>query len=140
MAAPSILLLDDDPMLRQATASMLTRRGANVSVAHRLEEAVEFADARAFEVAIVDLSSPASTVSEALRALRGALHAPRRFLVCTEPDPSLGCDDSVDVLHKPFDFERLVTLALGWPVRRRRSRSGVFPSLDASLQRRAKYN
>lgn len=135
MAAPSILLLDDEPMLREITASMLARRGAEVCVARRLEDAILVARARPYELAIIDLASTSPTATEAVTALRAIGHAPGRFVVCCEPGRVLGSDD-VDVLDKPFDFGRLVDLVFRRPMRRGRSRSGTFPVFDASLHPR----
>lgn len=131
MAAPLILLLDDEPMLRGATASMLTSRGGHVSVARHLNEAVELARERPHEVAIIDLA--ATPPLEVIAALRPHLGAACHFIVCVGPDHSPELD-GVDVLSKPFDFEHLLDLVFSRPARRKRSRSGVFPLFGAPAQ------
>src|SRR5262245_55956454 len=52
----TILLLDDEPMLRRATTLMLASRGGRVSAAATPDEAVALAEARLFDVGIIDLS------------------------------------------------------------------------------------
>jgi DNA-binding response OmpR family regulator len=128
MAAPSILLVDDEPMLRGATASMLTRRGGRVSVARDIDEAVELASEELYDVVVLDLSGAPPTEDTA--RLRARLSASCRVIFCIEPDRSRGFD-GVDVLKKPFDFEHLLDLVFGPPARRKRSCSGVFPLFDA---------
>lgn len=118
-------------MLREATASMLTRRGGRVSVARCIDEAVELAREELYDVVVLDLSgTPLAGAAVALRALQSASC---RVIVCIEAGRSLGLD-GVEVLKKPFDFERLLDLAFGRPARRKRSRSGVFPLFGALAQ------
>ena len=59
MTSPvTILLLDDEPLLRCATALILSRRGGRVTVARSADEAVAFACERVHDVAVFDVSPP----------------------------------------------------------------------------------
>jgi DNA-binding NtrC family response regulator len=71
---PQILLVDDDADLRSDLASFLTSRGCFVQTCANGEDALEFADRREFDVAILDLAMPVMSGIEVLRRLeaRGA--------------------------------------------------------------------
>lgn len=125
ISAPTILLVDEEPILRSATALLLTNRGARVSPVATLAEAVVLLSRESFDVAILDVSpeGPSAAVMVGLLRSRGLL--PQRFVVCVPTEPQEEVDFTV-VLRKPYRFERLLEAVFG-PVRaRRQSRSGVF--------------
>lgn len=129
---PTILLLDHDPMLREVTAKMLTRRGGQVQAAGSLPEAVLHARSHLFDVAVLDVDD-ASRASEMLSEMSCLS---RRVVVCTpEPLPEAEAEKIWAVIQKPFDFEELVSAIFG-PVgqRRRPSRSGMFPRMRAGVR------
>jgi DNA-binding NtrC family response regulator len=65
-----LLLVDDDADLRNDVASFLATRGYRVQCCANGEEAVECADRRAFNVAILDLSMPGMSGIEVLQKLK----------------------------------------------------------------------
>jgi DNA-binding response OmpR family regulator len=138
--APTILLFDDEPMLRDATAMMLSRRGGRVSTAATLDDALELARERVFDVAVLDLSSADASPFSVVAAMRAASCLPRRFVICVGADEVAEAGDFHDVLRKPFDFDRLLQLVFARSDRRP-SRSGVFSQAGAKvipLQRRGR--
>jgi DNA-binding NtrC family response regulator len=65
-----LLLVDDDPDLRNDVASFLSTRGYRVQACGDGEEALAQADRRAFDVAILDLSMPGLSGIEVLQKLK----------------------------------------------------------------------
>lgn len=129
---PTILLVDREPVLRQATALMLTHRGAKVAAAASLDDALDEASRQIFDLAVLDLEEPADL--DAALALLDGMHArgcvPRKIVLCAaEPVPPEVAARVSDVLQKPFAFDLLVDAAFGPRGRRRPTRSGVFPRL-----------
>lgn len=127
---PNVLLLDQDPVLRRATALLLSNRGASVSTAATLEDAVALSRQRVYDVALVDLAPSMPRPQEILKRLRGEGMAPRRIVFCAEQaSPCDDADDGSDVLLKPYPFERLLSVVFGERGARKPTRSGVFPRL-----------
>jgi DNA-binding response OmpR family regulator len=130
----TILLLDDEPMLRRATAMLLADRGGRVTAAASPDEAVALSSARAYDVGIFDLSLPGPSASEVLRRMKAGGVAPRRVIaVCSAP---LGRGDAREftaILHKPYAFEHLVRAVFG----RGRRAHGTGPRRIQARSRRA---
>lgn len=113
-ASTNILLLDSEPMLREATALLLRRSGGRVRVATSTAEAVEAARARAFDVAVLDVSGRDGSAADVRAALRAAGCEPPRVVVCTDLARAVAaaCDDA-EVLCKPYPFARLLRAVFG---------------------------
>jgi CheY-like chemotaxis protein len=127
----TILLLDDEPMLRRATSVMLANRGGRVSAAATPDEAVALAEARVFDVAIFDLSHGGPSASEVLHRIRAGGLVPRRVIAVTDaPLPRHEAEQFSEVLTKPYPFDRLLRAVFG-AQGRRRTRSGIFASTKA---------
>ena len=124
-SALTILLVDEEPILRSATALLLTNRGGRVSPAATLAEAILLASERSFDVAILDVSpeGPSAAVMVGVLRERGLL--PQRFVVCVPAGPHEAADFTV-TLRKPYRFERLLEAVFGPGRARPQSRSGVF--------------
>jgi DNA-binding response OmpR family regulator len=131
--AISVLLVDDEPMLRGATALMLTNRGADVRTAGSLRDALEQAALHAFDAMIIDLSGPPAEATAVIDALRTRALLPRRVVNCVARASGNAAEPGPHELCKPFDFERLVKLVFGSARPRRRTASGVFPQLRARV-------
>jgi DNA-binding NtrC family response regulator len=58
MAAPAILVADDDPVARDLLVEVLTREGYRVGAASGGEECLRLAEAEPFDLALVDLRMP----------------------------------------------------------------------------------
>ena len=129
----TILLLDDEPTLRHATALLLSRRGGEVTAVASAEEAVARAGERLYDVAILDVSPPGPSAIDVLARMRAGGLVPRRVIaVCGAPldEPAFTA-----VLCKPYAFERLLRAVFG-PGGRGRTRSGVFPRAEAPGKKR----
>jgi DNA-binding response OmpR family regulator len=125
---PSILLLDGEPMLREVTAMILSRRGGRVTATASVDEALEHAADRIYDIAIIDLSAGAPRGSEILAVMRQRGCLPRRVILCCS-DPQGGDQEFTEVIQKPFAFDRLLAVVFGRKGKRRPTRSGVFPTL-----------
>jgi DNA-binding response OmpR family regulator len=132
MTSPvTILLLDDEPMLRRASALLLSNRGASVTMAATPDEAVALAAARLYDVAILDLSQGGARAADVVKRMRAAGVAPRRVItVCDAPPDPSAASDLGEVLQKPYPFDRLVRAVFGVGGRSR-TYSGVFPRARA---------
>lgn len=62
---PSVLIIDDDKMVREATRILLSVGGYEVIVAESGKAGIEIAKSRSFDVAIVDLFMPDMAVGVA---------------------------------------------------------------------------
>ena len=107
--APRVLVVEDQPAVRAATAELLVVEGFEVAVAADGEEVVDLAKAFAPDVVLMDFGLPAVNGWEAtLRLRRDAATASTVVLAVTGHDNpealrlarEVGC---VDVLVKPVD-------------------------------------
>lgn len=117
----SILLVDEEPLMRRATALMLAGRGGEVSEAATLDEAVELSRARAFDVAIVDVSSNGPRPDAVIAQLRSVGLMPARIIVCASspadapeaPAEDPAHDSGAEVIAKPYMFDHLLAAVFG---------------------------
>ena len=70
LAETSILVVDDEEIMREILESLLSREGCRVTLATSGEEAVELARAEPFDVALVDVMLPGMDGIHTLDALR----------------------------------------------------------------------
>lgn len=127
---PNVLLLDQDDVLRRATALLLCNRGALVSPAATLEEAISLSRERVYDVALIDLAPGTRGVREILGRLRREGTMPRRVIFCAdEPVSCDGTDDVSEVLLKPYAFGRLLSTIFVDLSPRPSTKSGIFPRL-----------
>ncbi|WP_437590114.1 response regulator [Sorangium sp. So ce1000] len=127
---PNVLLLDQDHVLRRATALLLCNRGALVSPAATLEEAISLSRERVYDVALIDLAPGTKGVREILVRLRSEGTMPRRVVFCAdEPVSCDGADDVSEVLLKPYAFGRLLSTIFVELSPRPSTKSGIFPRL-----------
>jgi len=135
----TILLLDEEPMLRRATALMLSNRGGVVSAAGSLDEALSLMSERIFDVAVIELSEKGPRASEVLERMRSQALLPRRVVVCANQPLSRAEAQGCSVaLERPYPFERLLVAVFGPACKRRPSRSGVFQRVRACALLRAR--
>jgi two-component system response regulator RegA len=69
---PALLIVDDDSTFCTVLANAMTKRGFNVTCAHTVEQALEYAEACTPEYAVIDLRLPGTsglTLVEKLNAL-----------------------------------------------------------------------
>lgn len=110
---PRILVIDDDPLVRQATKILLSARGHQVTVAEDGKSGIEAARTNRFDVAIVDLFMPGLNGLKVIEAIRQAnphlpMIAASGFMFDGECPPMPNFDSmaaevgAVSTLYKPF--------------------------------------
>jgi DNA-binding NtrC family response regulator len=126
---PTILLLDEEQLMREATALLLTNRGAKVTKTATLDEALAELGHRTYDVAVIDLCSTSPKCVEILQRMRAHGNLPHRVIVTTsEPLPNRDSAEISDIIVKPYPFDRLLDAVFGSRSSRRAApRSGVFP-------------
>lgn len=104
---PSVLVVDDEPVIQRLLEETLAGDGSEVVLAAGVDEAIRHLDERSFDVALIDLLLPQPTGWSLLEALRGRDEPPKAIVVSARATPSnitrafdLG---AVDVVGKPFD-------------------------------------
>ncbi len=109
----SILVVDDDPKLREVVGYALGREGYAVSEARHGGDALAVLDGRRFDLIVVDVSMPEVDGFEFVRRLRARDHqTPVLFLSARsdEIDRILGLElGGDDYVTKPFSTRELVT-------------------------------
>jgi DNA-binding NtrC family response regulator len=126
--APTILLLDEENMMREATALLLANRGGKVTAAASVDEAVAHLEQQTFDVAIIDVADADDACADILELMRDRGCVPRKVIVCSYgPAPRVDAVEFTEVLLKPYPFDRLIDAVFGDRAERREPRSGVFP-------------
>lgn len=111
--APRILVVDDDPALRQLASTTLESHGYDVEVAASGEEALEVQRARPADLVLLDNSMPGMTGCEVAQAMRAEEEKVVPILMLSAlvsaEDQWSGWSSGVDLyLTKPYDAEELV--------------------------------
>jgi len=109
MGRPAILIIDDEPSVRRILAKVFSEQGYEVSSAGSGEEALDLAEKREVDIALVDLKMPGMDGLETIRWIKEA-RSGIHFIVIT----AFGDMESVkkateldvfDYVAKPFDLE-----------------------------------
>ncbi|WP_082515015.1 response regulator [Yonghaparkia sp. Root332] len=106
----TVLVADDDPLVRTVLRMALAGMGASVVEARTTGEVVRFDPDRAVDLVILDLNMPGGPVDESLDALAARPHRPRVLLLSGEDAPA-GLDRVDGFARKPIelaDFTRIV--------------------------------
>ncbi len=108
----SILVIDDEPRLRQAIARSLSGRGYLVDQAASCREAVEAATAKHYDLLLVDVNLPDATGWDVLRELSAAGVSIPAVVVSAVPPSATRVREfqPFGVLHKPFPMDALLRL------------------------------
>jgi CheY-like chemotaxis protein len=108
----SILLVDDEPDVREVFAEYLAGLGHRVTAAEGGREAMETVQAGVrFDVALVDWNLPGISGRDVVYGLR--LHSPETVVIITTGDvrgplkDGMAVAGAVDVLVKPFSLRAL---------------------------------
>jgi DNA-binding response OmpR family regulator len=132
----NILLFDEEPILRKATASMLAARGGKVTTARDLAELFALTSKRIYDVLVIDVAASGPSATSLLDRIRSSGLVPRRVIVCTESALTrIEAGAFTQVLLKPFPFEALIHAVFGAANRRRPTRSGVFARVRLDVPR-----
>jgi PAS domain S-box-containing protein len=111
----SILLVDDEPLVRELSRDMLERQGYRVTLATDGAEALRIDSERTgenrFDLLITDISTPDMTGSELAKRMRSAHPALKVLFISGYSDPplereDLSGDDSA-FMQKPFSADAL---------------------------------
>lgn len=108
----SILLVEDEPRLRQTLERSLTSRGHLVELASTAAEASDRALSGRHDVMLLDVNLPDATGWDVLRALRDAdCTLPSIVLSAAPPNPTRVREfRPAGVLYKPFPMDALLRL------------------------------
>jgi DNA-binding response OmpR family regulator len=113
VTAKQILVVDDDPNIREVLIQRLRQRDFQVEGAPNGDVALTMLATSSFDVVLLDLMMPVSGGRDVLRAI-GALMPPPRVIVVSALanlwKRSSTEAVNVEVLEKPFDFARLLTM------------------------------
>jgi DNA-binding NtrC family response regulator len=111
---PAILIIDDEPAVRNVTRTLLERAGYRVLTASSGEEGLEVyqANTAAIGLVVLDLTMPRMSGKEVLNALT-RIGPDVRVIVASgysHPDGMPSGENVAGFLHKPFRFDELLTL------------------------------
>ena len=111
---PSVLIVDDEPSIRQLIATLLTQEGFDVSTAPDGRAALQQIRALAPDVVISDVRMPIMNGYELLNTLRAdpILHGIRFIFLASYADGDVGADSALALadacMSKPFTRELLL--------------------------------
>jgi DNA-binding NtrC family response regulator len=114
MARATILIVDDEPDIREILAFELEDAGYEVVAAACGEAAIELAQLRSFALALVDMRMPGIDGLQTLAGLK-ALHPNLPVVIATGcasremEEKSIG-HGAFDCLWKPFDLDELTSI------------------------------
>lgn len=120
--AKTVLVVDDEPMLREAVADALRDEGYVALEGANGREAVELFSREAPDLVLMDVMMPTLDGREAYRLLRGAqLRSPVPVVMMSAAVPPHLLDPTIaGFLAKPFDLDQLLDLVaelIGHPLR-----------------------
>lgn len=136
MTAPLILVVDDEPNIREVVALYLNREGYRVSTAADGAEALRLAETHDFDLIVLDLMLPKIEGLEVFRRLRADSSVPVIMLTAKSSETErivgleLGADDYVP---KPFSPRELVA-RVGAVLRRVRAGAPVANAREKPLE------
>lgn len=108
-----ILIVDDDPSIRNLLRLVAERRGYSVDVAADGDEALRLLAERRYDLAIIDLMMPRVNGYELVDGLRRFEQRPTIVIATAMTDSLIGLLDAEivhSIIRKPFDIEMLGAL------------------------------
>jgi len=113
-----ILVVDDEPPIRELLKKYLSARGYRVRVASDGQQALALVDQKSPDLIVLDVHMPGMNGIEVLKKLRAKNYAGAVIFLTSSQDETLlrkGLElGSLDILGKPVDLERLeLTIQLG---------------------------
>jgi DNA-binding response OmpR family regulator len=108
----AILVVDDEPRLRQTIVRSLAARGHSVDQAATCEEAIAAAVGRDYDLVLLDVNLPDATGWDVLRELRSRGRKVPVVIVSAVPPSAARVREfsPLGVLHKPFPMDALLRL------------------------------
>jgi len=107
----TILVVDDDALLRRSLAFHLEQAGYQVHTAANAEDALQLVQRRAVDLALLDIGLPGKDGLDALHELKARYELPVIFLTARrrELDEVVGLESGADdYITKPFDVDVLL--------------------------------
>lgn len=116
MGERSILIVDDEAIVRESISNWLKQAGYEVVTAGSAEEALEMTGSRGFAAVILDVRLPRKTGLEVLRGIKGVKPEIKSIIISAYPTV-LGSQEISDIDYlvrpvQPDDLERLIKEAL----------------------------
>ena len=115
-----LLIVDDEPVMRESLRDWLTDSGYEVETAEDGEEALKTIAEKDFDVAILDLKLPGKDGIEVLKEARTKRPQLKGIIITAYPsiETAVGAmkEGAIDYLPKPFDLnqlEKLIRQTLG---------------------------
>lgn len=115
MIEKPILIVDDEPIVRESIRDWLKDAGYNVMTAESGEEALKMLDVHDFGVIVMDVRLPGRTGTSVLREIKAKKPGIKSIVITAYPTDELADEarklGSIDYLIKPVnpdDLERLI--------------------------------
>ncbi len=105
-APKHILVVDDEPIVRQSVCMVLSLDGHKLKEAPNAEEALSKFDTEFFDVVVTDFKMPGMKGDELARAIK-TRENPKPVIMLTGFPPEPKPDEISKILIKPFDAEGL---------------------------------
>lgn len=101
-----ILIVDDDPTVRQFVDLILTQHGYRVSSAAAPDTAMQILGRETFGLVLLDIRMPGMSGLDILRLMRSRTHSPKILMMTSQRDPGTIMQaiqqGAVGYLVKPF--------------------------------------
>lgn len=108
-AAPTVLVVDDDPLIRFVVMTALTGSGYTGREAHDGATAVEIVRTDAIDIVILDARMPGQPLAETLTLLKEAVRPPGVILLSGDSHATLGPEAAgIEYLAKPVELPALL--------------------------------
>ena len=115
MVSKPILIVDDEPIVRESIRDWLTDAGYYVATAETGEEALEMIEKQDFSVMILDIRLPGKTGITVLKEVKALKPEIKSIVITAYPSNELATEamklGAIDYLIKPIapdDLERLI--------------------------------
>jgi CheY-like chemotaxis protein len=106
--AKSVLVVDDDPIIRSALVLFLRRLKFDSSTARTAEEAIELIQRKSYDVVITDYQMPGMNGVELIKKIRAESPRSITFLMTGCANDEILRSSGADLcLHKPFSIDVL---------------------------------
>ena len=119
MQRHSVLIVDDEPIVRESIRDWLQDAGYQVATAETGEQALEMVEKQDFSVMVLDIRLPGKTGITVLKEVKAERPWIKSIIITAYPSAETAVEamklGAVDYLIKPFapdDLERLIREAL----------------------------